>query len=79
MILKKALCLANTSKKITYMYIKTCVCVCVCVCSVIQSGPTLCDSMDYSLPGSYVHGIFQARMLEWVAVSSSRGSSRSRD
>ena len=79
MILKKALCLANTSKKITYMYIKTCVYVCVCVCSVIQSGPTLCDSMDYSLPGSYVHGIFQARMLEWVAVSSSRGSSRSRD
>ena len=33
MILKKALCLANTSKKITYMYIKTCVCVCVCVCA----------------------------------------------
>ena len=75
MILKKALCLANTSKKITYMYIKTC----VCVCSVIQSGPTLCDSMDYSLPGSYVHGIFQARMLEWVAISSSRGSSHPRD
>ena len=35
-------------------------------------GPTLCDPMDCSLPGSYVHGIFQARILEWVTVSSSR-------
>ena len=35
--------------------------------------------MDYSPPGSSVHGIFQARILEWVAISSSRGSSRSRD
>ena len=39
----------------------------------------LCVSMDYSPPGSSVHGIFQARILEWVAVSSSRGSSRPRD
>ena len=30
--------------------------------------PTLCDPMDYSLPGSSVHGIFQARVLEWVAI-----------
>ena len=36
---------------------------------------TLCDPMDHSLPGSSVHGIFQARILEWVAVSFSRGSS----
>ena len=36
---------------------------------VTQSCPTLCDLMDGSLPGSSVHGIFQARILEWVAVS----------
>ena len=45
---------------------------------VTQSCPTLCDPMDYSLPGSS-HGIFQARVLEWVAISFSRGSSPSRD
>ena len=39
----------------------------------------LCDSMDCSLPGSSVHGILQARILEWVAISSFRGSSRPRD
>ena len=35
---------------------------------VTQSCPTLCDHMDYSLPGSSVHGILQARILEWVAI-----------
>ena len=40
---------------------------------------TLCDPMDCSPPGSFVHGIFQARMLEWVFMPSSRGSSRPRD
>ena len=45
---------------------------------VTQSCLTLCDPMDYSLPGSS-HGIFQARVLEWVAISFSRGSSPSRD
>ena len=40
---------------------------------VAQSCPTLCDPMDCSLPGSSVHGIFQARLLEWVAISFSRG------
>ena len=40
---------------------------------------TLCDPMDYSLPGSSVHGIFQARILEWVTISFSRGSSQPRD
>ena len=54
-------------------------CVSVCVCSVAQSCLTLCNPKDCNLPGSYVRGIFQARMLEWVAISSSRGSSRSRD
>ena len=38
-----------------------------------------CDPMDCSLPGSSVHGILQARRLEWFAISFSRGSSRSRD
>ena len=42
---------------------------------VTQSCPTLCNPMDCSLPGFSVHGIFQARVLEWVAVSFSRGSS----
>ena len=51
----------------------------VCACSVAQSCPTLCDPMDRSPPGSPVHGIFQARRLEWVAISYSRGSSRPRD
>ena len=41
--------------------------------------PTLCDPMDCSPPGSSVHGIFQARILKWVAISFCRGSSRSRD
>ena len=46
---------------------------------VAQSCPTLCDPMDCSLPGSSVHGIFQARVLEWVAISFSRASSPPRD
>ena len=46
---------------------------------VAQSCPTLCDPMDCSPPGSCVHEIFQARILEWVAISFSRGSSQSRD
>ena len=39
----------------------------------------LCDPMDYSLPGSSVHGILQARILEWVAIHFSRGSSQPKD
>ena len=46
---------------------------------VTQSCLTLCDPMDCSLPGLSVPGIFQARVLEWVAVSFSRGSSQPRD
>ena len=44
-----------------------------------QSCPTLCDPMDCSAPGSSVHGILQARILEQVAMPSSRGSSQPRD
>ena len=40
---------------------------------------TLCDPMDCGLPGSSIHGILQARLLEWVAISFSRGSSQPRD
>ena len=41
-----------------------------------QSCPTLCNSMDCSLPGSSIHGIFCSRILEWVVISFSRGSSQ---
>ena len=41
----------------------------------LQSCLTLCDPVDCIPPGSYVHGIYQARILEWVAISFSRGSS----
>ena len=63
----------NTSKTGSYH-----VCAYVCAKSP-QSCPTFCDPMDCSPPGSSVHGILQARILKWVAMSSSRGSSRTRD
>ena len=59
--------------------------VCVCACAhahvhfAAQSCLTLCDPLDCSPPGSSIHGILQARILEWVATSSSRGSSQPRD
>ena len=67
-----------------------CVCVCVCIhkilyvcilllCSVAKSCPTLQDPITYSLAGSPVHGISQARILEWVAIPFSSRSSQSRD
>ena len=46
---------------------------------VAQLCPTLCEPMDYSPPGSSVLGILQARILEWVAIPFSRGSSQDRD
>ena len=46
---------------------------------VAQSCPTLCDPVDCSPPGSSIHRILQARILEWVAVPSSKGSSQPRD
>ena len=51
--------------------------VCMYVCA--QSCSTPCDRMDCSPPASSVHGIFQVRILEWVAISCSRGSSQPRD
>ena len=46
---------------------------CTRVSSVTQSCPTLCDRMDCTLPGSSVHGILQARILEWVVIPFFRG------
>jgi len=54
--------------------LRTCPCV-----KLLQLCATLCDPMDCSPPGSPVHGILQARMLEWDAMPSSRGSFRTRD
>ena len=63
-------------KKHEYIEHTTCVCVCVCVCVYVcvcaQSCLTLCDPIDCGLAGSSVHGIVQARILEWVAISYSR-------
>ena len=56
-----------------------CVCVCVCVCVQAQLYLILCFPMDYSLPGSFIHGISQARILGWVAIFSARGTSQPRD
>ena len=49
------------------------------LCLVALSCHTLCNNMDCSPPGSSVHGILQARILEWVAMPSFRGSSQPRD
>ena len=49
------------------------------VSEVTQSCPTLRDPIDCSLSGSSVHGVFQARVLEWIAISFFRGSSRPRN
>ena len=65
---------SGSSKSLTQNY-----CVCVCVCTLTQSCPVVCNLMDYSQPGSSVLGISQARILEGVAVSSSRRSSQPRD
>ena len=65
----------NSSRSAVLKFL--CVCVCVCVC--VQSCPTLCGPMDCSSPGSPVHGISQTRILEWVAISFSRGPSWPRD
>ena len=53
------------------------VCVCVCVCVlVMQSCPSLCNPMECRPPGSSVHGVLQAGILEWGAIPFSRGSSQ---
>ena len=61
------------------MCVCVCVCVHVCVHSVTQWCWSLCHAMDNSPPGSSVYWMSQARILEWIAISSSRGSSWPRD
>ena len=60
----------NTSQRGTKVLFQSIYC-----CLVDKSCPALCDPMDCSLPGFSVHWIPQARILEWVAISYSRGSS----
>ena len=55
--------------------LRVCMCVCVCVYACVQLCRTLCGPIDYTLPSSSVHEIFQAKILEWVAISYSRVSS----
>ena len=62
-----------------HIYVHIYIYICAVQCLVVQLCPTLCDSMDCSLPGSSVHGIFQTRILELVAMPSSRGSSQPKD
>ena len=62
-----------------YIYIYIYICCGCCGCLVIQPCPTLLQPHDYSPPGSSVHEIFQARILERVPISSSRGYSQPRD
>ena len=57
---------------------RSCICVCICMFTT-RSCLALCDPMDCNPPGSSVHGLFQARILERVALSFSRGSSQHRD
>ena len=81
------MCLIAGKSESTAQASDSCVCVCVCVCvcararthSVAQSCLNLWDTLDCSLPDSSMYGIFQARILKWVAISYSRGSSWARD
>ena len=68
---------------LTSQTVCVCVCVSVCVCvrarAHVHAHLVMFSSLDGSSPGSFVHGIFQARILECDAISSSRGSSQPRD
>ena len=64
----------NSQVQLTLHYVVLCMCV-----ESFQLCPTLCDPMDCSLPGSTVLGILQARILKWVVIPFSRGSSQPRD
>ena len=67
---------APRGKNDDYYKVSVCVCVCVCVCVLVaQLCPILCDPMDCRLPGSSVHEILQARVLQCIAIPFSRGCS----
>ena len=76
--LRMLLLLIQLTFSVTPSYLDSCEFI-VFMCSVPQSCLTLCEPMDCSLPGSSVHGILQARTLEWVARPSPRGSSQPKD
>ena len=61
------------------LFSPVCITSCLHMCVLPQSCPTLCDPVDCSLPGFSIHGISQAKILELVAISFSRGSSWPRD
>ena len=71
-------CLAFFMAQLSHPYMTTGKTIVVIVL-VTQSCPTLCDPTDCSPPGSSVYGILQARILQWIAIPFSRGSSQSRD
>ena len=75
--------MSNSDQGISYIKMQVCVCVCACarrhVHEITQSCPTLCNPMDCSTPISSVHGILKARILQWVAIHSFRGSFLLRD
>ena len=77
-ILTKLLSL-NKSKFVWTTHVFSILYTCAGLCLIAQSCPTLCNPIDCSPPGSSVYGIFQARILEWVAISFSGGSSCPRD
>ena len=70
------LCLLLSFSSHQYFWGGYCFC---CCCSLVAKCPTLCDSIDCSPPGSTVHGILQARILEWINISFSRGPFLPRD
>ena len=73
-----ALVMVSRSSKVVrsmYVCIDTSMHASMYVCTHAQLGPALCNPMDCSLTGSSVRGIFQARILEWIAMPSSRESS----
>ena len=72
-------CAVMLARPHTHTHTQDCQLLRVPVCSVTPSCPTLCEPLDCSPSGSSVHGIFQAGIPEWVAISSSRGSSQPRD
>ena len=74
--MKRSLCISNFLEKISslsysvvFLYIFALITVMLCYAKLLQSCPTLCDSIDGSPPGSAVPVILQARILEWVAIS----------
>ena len=71
-ILSRVPCVISQNFETKCLLLVTYDCVCVLV---TQSCPAICFPTDYSLPGSSTHGILQARILEWVAIPFSRGSS----